>query len=121
MDTGALIALERGDRRITELLEKVTGEQAAEVNVPAGALGQAWRDGRRQARLTHLLCAPETNVVALDEPTARAAGVLSGQAGTADLIDASVALCASERHQAVVTSDPDDLRGLVPGLIVRSI
>lgn len=121
LDTGALIALERGDRRITALLARVTRGPRTEINVPAGALGQAWRNGRRQARLAQLLSAPETNVVVLDEPTARAAGVLLGRAGTADLIGASVAICASERHQAVVTSDPDDLRRLIPGLLVWSI
>lgn len=121
LDTGALIALERGGGRITALLERISGEPGATVNVPAGVLGQAWRDGRHQARLARLLSAPETNVVELDELTARAVGVLLGRTGTSDVVDASVAICARECHQAVVSSDPDDLHRLAPGLLVIAI
>ena len=47
---------------------------------------------------------------ALDGPLARAAGLLCGQAGTADIVDASIALVTAARSRggpaAVVTSDP---------------
>lgn len=85
--------------------------------VPVGALGQAWRGGPRQARLVHVLRSDLVEIVAMDELTAKAAGVLCGQAGTADLIDASVVICARERgHTVVVTSDPNDLAKLDPRL-----
>ncbi len=103
------------------LLARLAGEPQARLNVPAAVVGQAWRDGRRQSRLARLLSNPQTNIVVLDGPTARAVGVLLGRCGTSDVVDASVVVCASEHDQAVVTSDPDDLRRLAPGLSIRKI
>jgi H2-forming N5,N10-methylenetetrahydromethanopterin dehydrogenase-like enzyme len=42
--------------------------------------------------------------------------VLCGRSGHADVVDAHVALHASERGHDVVTSDPDDLHRIAPGL-----
>ncbi len=103
------------------LLARIAEDPEARLNVPAGVVGQAWRDGRRQARLARLLSNPQTNVVVLDEPTARAVGVLLGRCGTTDVVDASVVICAREHNQAAVTSDPDDLRRLAPGLSIRTV
>jgi tagatose-1,6-bisphosphate aldolase len=50
--------------------------------------------------------------VPLDEPTAKAAGVLCGRAETADVVDASVVIAARLLGQPVLTSDADDLRRL---------
>lgn len=36
--------------------------------------------------------------------------------GTADVVDAHVAICANRARQQVVTSDPDDLARLDPQL-----
>ncbi|MGH3832929.1 MAG: hypothetical protein ACRDRS_21235 [Pseudonocardiaceae bacterium] len=47
-----------------------------------------------------------------DAMTARAAGVLCGRTGTSDVVDATVVLCARERHHHVVTSDPEDFAAL---------
>jgi hypothetical protein len=38
------------------------------------------------------------------------------RAGTKDVVDAHVVLCGLERRQAIVTSDPDDLRQLDPAV-----
>lgn len=115
LDAGALIGVERASPRMQALLDEasVAGLSFA---VPAGVLAQAWRGGPRQARLARFLRLPMVEVVPLDEPAARAAGVLCGRAGTEDVVDASVVLCALLRHDVVVTSDPDDLRRLDPGL-----
>jgi hypothetical protein len=56
------------------------------------------------------------SVVALGEPEARAAGALCGRAGTADVVDASVVVCARVRGHAVITGDPVDLLALDPAL-----
>ena len=45
---------------------------------------------------------------------ARAAGVLCGAAGTADVIDASVVLVARQQPATVITSDRSDLEILDP-------
>lgn len=111
LDAGALIAVERGSRRIAALLDAVA-RSGGTVLVPAGALAQVWRDGARQARLGRFLRVVAVVVVPLDEQTARAAGALCGRTGTSDVVDASVALAAARNGCAVVTSDPDDLRRL---------
>ncbi len=111
LDAGALIAFERNDRQVVGLLRRAV-ELGASLSVPAGVVGQVWRDGRRQVRLARLLGSGAVEVVALDDPGARAAGQLCGLAGTADVIDASVVLCARARQGLVVTSDPEDLRAL---------
>jgi len=113
LDTGALIAFERNDRRVVILLARALDRKLAFV-VPAGVVAQAWRDGRRQARLARLLGASHVEIEGLDDTRARAAGQLCGVAGTSDVIDASVVLCARRRDHAVVTSDPEDLRALDP-------
>lgn len=111
LDAGALIAVERRDRRL-EILLKRARDHRAEIVIPAGALAQAWRDGRRQARLAKLVGAAEVTVEPLDDLLARQAGQLCGVTGTRDVVDASVVLCARARNHGVVTSDPDDLRRL---------
>lgn len=115
LDTGGLIAYERGDRMVVALLEL-----ARQVHVPAGALAQAWRNPAKQVRLARLVRAEDVEVHPLDEQGARAAGQLCGATGTADVIDASVVLVTRITGGVVVTSDPDDMRQLDPGLIVVS-
>jgi hypothetical protein len=117
LDTGALIALDRNDRTVWAMLRNAA-DDAAQVSVPAGVIAQAWRDGSRQALLTRALT--HCDEVALEGSLARAAGLLCGRAGTADVVDASVALVAAARSQtgptALVTSDPTDLRHLLQTL-----
>jgi hypothetical protein len=119
LDAGALIAFERGERRLVQLIEEALDNELSLV-IPAGVVGQVWRDGRRQALLARLLATPEVEVEVLDDERARAAGQLCGATATADVIDASVVLCAREREHTIVTSDPEDLERLDPniGLIV---
>ena len=120
LDAGALIAFERGDRHVGLLLDGARDDEL-EISVPAGALAQAWRDGRRQARLARLLRQPEVSIEPLDDLAAREAGQLCGVTRTSDVIDASVVLCARRREHAVVTSDAGDLRKLDPSLDVIEI
>lgn len=120
LDAGALIALDRGDRRIIALLARAQ-ESAARVTVPATALAQAVRDPARQARLARLVRQPATDVVALDRVDATGVGRLLTTSGTADVVDAHVVLCARRTGQAVATSDPDDLRRLDPTLTLVTV
>ena len=115
LDAGALIALDRDSRRMLALLDLVAAADAA-VSVPAPALAQAWRDGRRQARLARLSAARGTELVSLDAATARVVGTLCGATGTSDVVDVAVVVCARERGHAVVTSDPADLTRIDPSL-----
>jgi hypothetical protein len=111
LDAGALVAFERNDRRVVAIVARAL-ERRDRFAVPAGVVGQVWRDGRRQARLARLLGSDLVEVEPLDDGRARAAGQLCGVAGTRDVIDASVVLCARARGQGVLTSDGDDLRRL---------
>lgn len=115
LDAGALIAFERNDRSVVAVIARAI-EHRLRLAVPAGVVGQTWRDGRRQVALVRLLRSEIVEVEALDDKRARAAGQLCGVTGTADVIDASVVLCAKARGQAVMTSDVDDLRRLDPDL-----
>ena len=120
LDTGALIAIERGDPRLQALLDEAHAA-GAELAVPAGVVAQAWRGGTRQARLARFLRLATVTVIALDEPEARAAGALCGHANTADVVDASVVICARDRAHAVLSSDPDDLMALDPTLQIVAL
>jgi hypothetical protein len=108
LDAGALIALDRDDRTMWARLTRATNDDVPVV-VPVGALAQAWRGGARQALLARAL--QHTDVASFDD-VAAAAGALCGAAGTADVIDASVAVVAAGAT-TVCTSDPDDLRLLL--------
>lgn len=113
LDAGALIALDRNDRRVIALLARAA-ELGARVTVPASALAQAMRKPSQQARLARLVRQPSTDLVPLDGPDATSVGLLLAQSGTSDIVDAHVVLCARRAKQAVATSDPDDLRRLDP-------
>jgi hypothetical protein len=117
LDCGALIAFERGSPRMLALVERAT-DRGLRLAVPAGVVAQTWRGGVRQARLSRLLRAPSAEIVPLDDLVARAVGVLCGKTGAADVIDASVVLCARERGHRVVSGDPDDLLAIDPALPV---
>ncbi|MGH2915994.1 MAG: hypothetical protein ACRDMX_13500 [Solirubrobacteraceae bacterium] len=97
-------------------LIELASEHGRPLHVPAGVIGQVWRDGSRQTRLARLVNSGLLDVGALDLDEARAAGVVCGATGTADVIDASVALLARRHRAVVVTSDPADLHRLDPSL-----
>jgi hypothetical protein len=70
LDAGALIALDRGDRRMIALLRRALA-QGRTFRVPAGVVAQAWRDGRGQVTLARFLRSHEVEVIPLDEQLAR--------------------------------------------------
>ena len=113
LDTGALIALDRGDKRMIALLHEALA-QGLSFRVPSGVLGQAWRDGRVQVTLARFVRSEEVAIIPLDDQLARACGELCGATNTSDVIDASVLIVAGTRRDRIVTSDPHDLRRLDP-------
>ena len=115
LDTGALLALERGDARMRALLRRAV-EAGIALAVPAGVVAQAWRGGPRQARVARLLGDPAVQIIPLDDMTARAVGLLCVRSGHPDAVDVHVVLHAREQGHAVVTSDPGDLHAVDPGL-----
>jgi predicted nucleic acid-binding protein len=115
LDSGALIAIERGDRVVLTLLREAL-TVGASLALPATVLAQVFRDPARQARLSRFLAACDHESVPFDDVVARAVGRLLAARGTSDVVDAAVVLCARERDHAVVTSDPEDLAALDPEL-----
>jgi hypothetical protein len=108
LDSGAFVALERNERRMWIRLK--AAQVSGEVPIThAGVLGQVWRGGPRQARLSQALGGIE--VIALDEALGRAAGRLLGAAGMSDVIDAAVVLLASDGDE-IVTVDRSDIETL---------
>jgi hypothetical protein len=109
LDTGALIAFERGDRQVAALIE-ATRRRRDQVATSSGCVTQAWRDGTRQALLARLLAGTAEHP--LHSGDSRAVGELCATSGTRDVVDAHLALLARD-HDSVVTGDPDDLRALL--------
>lgn len=105
LDTGALIAFERGDRQVAALIEQ-TRRRRDRVLTSSGSVAQAWRDATRQALLARLLAGVAEGP--LDSGCSRSLGELCAAAGTSDVVDAHVALLAGD-HDTVVTSDPGDI------------
>jgi len=120
LDAGALIALDRGDKRVIALVDQAL-TQGRVFRVPAGVVGQAWRDGRVQVALGRFLRSEEVEIVPLDDQLARSCGELCAATNYPDVIDASVVILARERRDPIVTSDPNDLRRLDPAAQVIPI
>ena len=116
LDAGALIAIDRNDRRIAGLI--TLGRRAgADLVTVAPVVGQAWRDGARQVHLARAL--PMIDVLDVDRPSAQAAGEVLRDSGGSDVVDALVALATRPGDQ-VLTSDPGDLAALLDARKVRA-
>lgn len=108
-DTGALIAADRGERRMWARHRALL--KLREVpTVPAPVVAQSWRGGSRQALLARLLVG--CDIEALDDGQARAVGSLAATAATSDIVDACVVEGALRRHDLVVSSDETDLHAI---------
>lgn len=116
LDAGALIAIDRDDRRIAGLI--ALGRRAgADLVTVAPVVGQVWRDGGRQARLARAL--PMVDVLDVDLASAQAAGEVLRESGGSDVVDALVALAARPGDQ-VLTSDPEDVAELLGARRVKA-
>jgi uncharacterized protein YaiI (UPF0178 family) len=102
------MALESGDRRVPALIE-VAFRTRTPVRTSAAAVAQTWRDGSKQALLANALSGVDVRM--LDEHSARAIGELLSLSGSADVVDAHIALLANT-GDTVVTSDVGDIHRL---------
>ena len=105
LDAGALIAIERDDRRLVALI-KLARRNGAVLMSTTGVVAQVWRGGSRQALLARAIPTIEIRPFLLDD--AKRAGELLGAADTSDVIDAALILLATPGDQ-IVTSDLDDM------------
>jgi len=109
LDAGALIAIERRDRRIEAML-RVLHEQRVPLWTSAAVVAQVWRNGRKQALLARIL--PGVGVRALAPGDDTRIGELLAVTGTDDVIDGHVALLTDDTDR-IMTSDPGDLARLI--------
>lgn len=117
LDAGALVAVERRDRRVGALL-RVLQQRRVPLWTSAAVLAQVWRDGARQATLARLLQGVGVRPLAMDD--GKQAGALLGSTGTDDVVDAHLALLL-EAGDRVLTSDSDDVLRLLAARRVRAI
>ena len=123
-DAGALIAFDNSDRRMWAR-HHLAVEEGRDIHLPAIVVGQAWRDGSRQARLGRVLAGCCVDPV--KQETAKAAGVLCGKAGSSDVVDATVVVLAASLRAIIWTSDAQDIKilancsGARPALVVRAV
>lgn len=106
-DSGALIALERGEARM-RAHRVVALRERVRIVVPTVVVGEWWR-GRSDVREAIL------ESVVLEQLTpeiARRAGEALAQVRDATLVDAIVMASAASRGDVVYTSDPRDLTRL---------
>jgi len=116
LDSGALVAVERGDRDTVALIKhELTAGRSPLTH--GGVIGQVWRGGSgRQASLARLL--PGLDVAPLDTGLGRRAGVLLAKTRTADVIDAALVLLAAD-GDTLLSSDPGDMAVLAAALGVH--
>jgi hypothetical protein len=110
LDAGALIAYERGNERIREILT-VAYARGLVPTIPAIALAEVWRGDAKDARVARLLKA--SSIEPVDQQLARAAGSLRRSAPGSGTVDACIAVGVRRRLDAIATSDPDDMRILL--------
>lgn len=116
LDAGALIAIDKRDRKVGAML-RVLQREGIPVRTSAAVVAQVWRDGRRQVNLARLL--PGIDVAALDDAGAKRIGELLRSNKSTDVVDAHVALLAPA-DGTVLTSDDGDLRSLLRRLGKRA-
>jgi hypothetical protein len=109
-DAGALIAAE-ADKPHLWVVHRQALDEGRRILVPVPVLAQVWRGSARQVSLVRLLAG--CDIVDMTEPIGRAAGVLCGRAGTADVVDATVVVMAIKARAAILTADPRELERLI--------
>lgn len=111
LDSGAVIALSRGDQRARAFIARAL-EVGAPVEVPVVVVAETLRGGARDAPVHRVLKAVDA-VPEIHEEHGRTAGKLLGAAKSTATVDALVvaqAVLAGGAH--VLTGDVDDLERL---------
>ena len=110
LDTGALIAVDRGDRSLFAALEAARRRELPIVT-SSGCVAQVWRKGGpKQANLSRVLAA--VFEAPLNDSASRTIGALCANTKTSDVVDAHVAVLTGD-GDVLFTSDVGDLKRLV--------
>jgi len=108
LDTGALIALERGGARMLRIVSAAV-QSDTRITVPTVVVAEWWR-GRASKRMQRLL--DGIDIEPLDARLAKIAGDAIGAVRGATTLDAIVMASAAQRGDTVFTSDVEDLAHL---------
>ncbi|MEW5852231.1 MAG: PIN domain-containing protein [Myxococcota bacterium] len=106
-DTGALIALERRQPRMSKVVARAW-EARVRITVPTAVVAEWWRSPNAVA--TRLLAA--VDIEPLDEALALRVGEALGAVAGASVVDTIVMASAARRGDIVYTSDIGDLQKL---------
>jgi predicted nucleic acid-binding protein len=120
LDTGALIGLERRDRRMLTFYRAATDARLP-ITVPTVVLVEWWRG---QSAHTRRMVLGGVTIEPLDVRLAFLAGQALAQVPGPSLADAVVMASAAQRGDIVLTSDFDDLdrlRAYFPGVRVLGL
>jgi len=112
LDSGAIIAFERGDKAFTAIVQASRRDRVA-IAVPSAVLAETWRGASTHPR-TSLLIKSVDDFPSLDFERARRIGGILARSETAAVVDGSVVEAALARLPSmIVTSDPDDIAHLL--------
>lgn len=111
LDSGALIAAEKGERRFWALWKEAL-DRGASITVQTVVVAQVWRGNSPVLARVLRGCDVEN----LTEGRAKQVGRLVALSRSRDVVDASVVVGAADRRDTIVTSDPDDIGRLTRAL-----
>lgn len=109
LDSGALIAIEAGDRELLALLKKARLD-GRPPRTHGGVIAQVWRGGR-DAQVPLAMAMQALEVLDLSGDLGKQAGVLLGRTGLDDAVDSAL-VCIAFDGDTLYTSDPGDLAHL---------
>ena len=104
LDAGFLISIDRDEEPARALVTALQRRRIA-LHTTDPVVGQVWRNGARQARLSAFLKTVEVHP--LDD--GRAVGLLLARSGTSDVVDAHLVVLAIRLRDSILTHDDADL------------
>ncbi len=117
LDTGLLIAVDRGERTAQSFLS-ASLEEGIVLRTTAPVVAQAWRDGSRQVRLTRFLETVEIHDFSRSE--AKIVGGILRRSKTSDVVDAHIVALALRLQDSIITADAADFAALTSSLGSRA-
>jgi hypothetical protein len=109
LDAGALIAVDRLDRKVGAIL-RVAQQGNMPVRTSAAVVAQVWRSGSHQANVARVLTG--IDVAALAAQTGRSVGEILALSRTADAVDGHLAFIVRS-GDTVLTSDTNDIKKIL--------
>jgi predicted nucleic acid-binding protein len=111
LDAGFLISVDRDEESARALVTALQRRRIA-LHTTDPVIGQVWRNGARQARLSAFLKTVEVHPL----NDGRAVGLLLARSGTADVVDAHLVVLAVRLRDSILTGDDADLNTLADSM-----